>query len=61
MAWLQFAISSSELVPSDELLEFKEALIFALLGLLRIEGKNNCLKSVTGASKDHSGGEIIEI
>lgn len=48
-------------IPSRELLEFKEALIFALLGLLKIEGKNNCLKSVTGASSDHSSGKVIEI
>ena len=47
------------IIPPNELLEFKEALIFALLGFLKIEGKNNCLKSVTGASKDHSSGKIV--
>lgn len=45
-------------IPSNELVEFKEALIFALLGVLKIEEKINCLKSVTGASKNHSSGEI---
>jgi anhydro-N-acetylmuramic acid kinase len=44
--------------PSKKLVEFKEALLFAFLGILRIEGKNNCLKSVTGASKNHSSGKI---
>ncbi|MFC2128023.1 anhydro-N-acetylmuramic acid kinase [Bacteroidota bacterium] len=47
------------MIPSKELIEFKEALIFAFLGVLKIEGKNNCLKSVTGASKDHSSGVIV--
>ncbi|MGI9532808.1 anhydro-N-acetylmuramic acid kinase [Lutimonas sp.] len=46
------------IIPSKEIIEFKEALIFALLGVLRNEGQVNCLKSVTGASHDHSGGQI---
>ncbi|MDP3353766.1 MAG: anhydro-N-acetylmuramic acid kinase [Flavobacteriaceae bacterium] len=45
-------------IPSDLLINYKEALIFALLGVLRVEGKINCLKSVTGAIKDHSSGII---
>ena len=43
--------------PSDELIDYKEALIFGLLGFLRLEGKVNCLASVTGAKTDHSSGE----
>lgn len=46
------------IVPEGHLVEYKEALIFAFLGLLRIEGHNNILSSVTGASKDHSSGII---
>lgn len=41
-----------------ELIEFKEALIFAFLGALRLRGDINCLCSVTGASRDSSGGVI---
>jgi anhydro-N-acetylmuramic acid kinase len=44
--------------PAKELIEFKEALIFSLLGLLKLENKRNCLKSVTGAKKDHCSGRI---
>lgn len=46
-------------VPSKKLVEFKEALIFAYLGKLRFERKDNCLASVTGASKNHSSGVVI--
>jgi anhydro-N-acetylmuramic acid kinase len=45
-------------LPSSQLVEFKEALIFGLLGLLKLEDKPNCLQSVTGAFKDHSSGKV---
>jgi anhydro-N-acetylmuramic acid kinase len=41
-----------------ELIEFKEALVFAFLGTLRLRGESNCLASVTGASRDSCGGTI---
>jgi anhydro-N-acetylmuramic acid kinase len=45
-------------IPEKKILEFKEALIFALLGVLKMRGEINVLSSVTGAKKDHSTGNI---
>lgn len=44
------------IIPDDFTIQFKEALIFAFLGLLRLEGNNNALRSVTGARIDNIGG-----
>lgn len=46
------------IVPSAQIIDFKEAVIFAFLGILRLRHEANCLSSVTGASHDHSGGTI---
>ena len=57
---LEKNISAEVVIPDIKLIDFKEALIFAFLGLLRNNGAVNCLKSVTGSSKDHSSGVIYE-
>ncbi|MGM0378046.1 MAG: anhydro-N-acetylmuramic acid kinase [Bacteroidota bacterium] len=49
------------IIPDDQLVDFKESLIFALMGVLRVENINNCLASVTGAKRDNSGGIIFNI
>ncbi len=46
-------------VPDKLIVEFKEALVFALLGVLRVRGQVNALASVTGARKDSSSGSIL--
>ena len=46
------------IIPDAKTIEFKEALIFGLLGVLRLRNEINVLKSVTGAIKDHSSGNI---
>jgi anhydro-N-acetylmuramic acid kinase len=45
-------------IPETKILEFKEALIFAFLGVLRLRNEINVLSSVTGAKNDHSSGMI---
>ena len=47
------------IVPDADLVEFKEALIFGLLGVLKLRDEVNCLSSVTGAKHDHSSGNIF--
>ena len=49
------------IIPTDNLIDFKEALIFAFLGYRRVHNEINCLASVTGASKDHSSGIIYHL
>lgn len=46
------------IVPDNLIIDYKEALIFAFLGLLRLHGEDNCLRSVTGARKDCCGGAV---
>jgi anhydro-N-acetylmuramic acid kinase len=43
-------------LPEKEVIEFKEAIIFAFLGALYLEKLPNCLSEVTGASRDVCGG-----
>ena len=50
---------SEIIIPSKNIIEFKEALIFAFLGVLKYLNINNCYSSVTGASKDHCSGKIF--
>jgi anhydro-N-acetylmuramic acid kinase len=45
-------------VPSAKIIDFKEAVIFAFLGVLRLRNEINCLKSVTGSLRDHCAGVI---
>lgn len=48
------------IIPDNLIVEFKEALVFALLAVLRIRGEVNCLASVTGASRDSCSGQVYE-
>lgn len=66
-AYNQFLLSTIKketvaqlVVPNPTLLEYKEALIFGFLGVLKLRGEVNCLASVTGAIKDHSSGVIFD-
>ena len=60
MERMQFHLPSLKIIiPDAEILEFKEALIFALLGVLKLRDEINVLGSVTGAKKNHSSGLIF--
>ncbi len=45
-------------LPTKEIIDYKEALVFGLLGILKLRGEINCLASVTGSKHDHSSGII---
>ena len=48
------------IIPEKEIIEHKESLIFAYLGLLKYLNRINCISNVTGARKDHSSGVIYK-
>lgn len=48
-------------LPQEQLIHYKEALVFALLGVLKIRGEINCLSIVTGGKNDLSAGTIHTI
>lgn len=67
-AYNKFLISRMEelsgcriVVPEPAIIEFKEALIFAFLGVLYMFDQPSCLQSVTGASKDNIGGMLFKV
>lgn len=47
-------------IPDDQTINYKEALIFAFLGVLYLYDLPNCLSSVTGASSDSIGGALYK-
>ncbi|WP_310378512.1 anhydro-N-acetylmuramic acid kinase [Flavobacterium sp.] len=58
---MQFYLPEMNLIiPESKILEFKEALIFGLLGVLKLRNEINVLSSVTGAKTNHSSGVIYK-
>ncbi|WP_299247848.1 anhydro-N-acetylmuramic acid kinase [uncultured Aquimarina sp.] len=49
---------STVIIPSKNIIDYKEALIFGFMGVLRDRNETNCLQSVTGAKRDSSSGVI---
>jgi anhydro-N-acetylmuramic acid kinase len=58
---LRAKTNSDVIIPSKKIINFKEALIFAFLGYLRVNETTNVLKSVTGASTDSIAGSVYII
>ena len=52
---------SKIILPDNNIINFKEAMIFAFLGVLRLRNEVNCLRSVTGSKRDNCGGIIHDI
>ncbi|WP_317236037.1 anhydro-N-acetylmuramic acid kinase [Niabella hibiscisoli] len=56
---LQEALGSIQVVvPDEQLVQYKEALIMALIGVLRWREEYNVLSSVTGAARNSVGGAM---
>jgi anhydro-N-acetylmuramic acid kinase len=51
-------LNISVIVPEKNLVDYKEALVMALLGILRWREQNTVLSSVTGAKRDSIGGAV---
>ena len=49
------------IIPKPEIINFKEAIIFGFLGVLKLRNEINCLSSITGAIKDHCSGVIFKL
>lgn len=47
------------IVPDKSVIDFKEALVFAFLGTLRVRNEMNCLHTVTGATRSTSSGTMV--
>jgi anhydro-N-acetylmuramic acid kinase len=45
-------------IPEKELISYKEALIFALMAVMRVNNEPNILKTYTGANSDSIAGEL---
>ena len=54
-------IHGQVIIPDDKTIDFKEAIIFAFLGMLRANDLPNCLASVTGSRQDSCGGAIYGV
>jgi anhydro-N-acetylmuramic acid kinase len=56
---IQQKSQAENVIPETSIIDYKEALVFAYLGVLYMEAEPNCLSSVTGASEDVCGGVMF--
>ena len=55
----KLALKAKVTIPSQTIINFKEAMVFAFLGILRLRNETNVLKTVTGASHNSCSGVLI--
>ena len=55
---INYFSNNNIILPTNDIINYKEALIFAFLGYLRILNKENCYASATGAPKNSCCGSI---
>ena len=60
MKRISFFSNSKIKIPTLEIINYKESIIFAFLGILKIRKQDNALSSVTGAIKNSCCGEIYQ-
>jgi len=58
MEQISKATDAELILPDPDIINYKEALIFGFLGVLKDRGEINNLASVTGASRNHCSGKI---
>ena len=58
MAEMKTVLPLTLVIPDPMLISYKEALVFAFLGVLRWRNERNTLATVTGAVKDTSSGAV---
>ena len=56
---IEFHSKREVIIPNLKIVEFKEAMIMAFMGVLRMREEPNCLASVTGAKRDSIGGVVF--
>lgn len=55
-----YSLTTELHIPTNKLTDFKEALIFAFLGVLYFQSADNILSSYTGASRNCIGGALYQ-
>lgn len=59
MEQIQSKTKAELIIPDQKIIDFKEALIFGFMGVLRILNENNVLSSATGSQLDHCTGILV--
>ncbi len=57
---LEQQIQATVVIPEKEIVSFKEAIIFAFLGVLRIRNETNCFSTITGSTDDSICGTLVK-